>query len=213
MTTRSEEIEREIEETRRDMSRTAAEIERRLQPESLLDGAVTWVRTSRRGRAMTEDVLDVVARNPLPLALIGVGVAWLAWEMTRHPSSGSVSRYTPMRRRLGPDPRAETHHSHVEDDGRSARPGRSPGADEIIGRQPGTQSARDAAEAFRDSDRSGADTGPAAAAATAGAAAGAGATRAGSRPPMAEDVVGYRAGGHSTAHEATDPKYRDPGRS
>ncbi|ACI99404.1 DUF3618 domain-containing protein [Rhodospirillum centenum] len=212
MATRSEEIEREIEETRRGMSRTAAEIERRLQPESLLDGAVTWVRTSRRGRAMTEDVLDVVARNPLPLALIGVGVAWLAWEMTRHPSSGSASRYTPMRQRLGPDPRAETHHSHVEDDGRAARPGQAPGADEIIGRQPGTQSAREAAEVFRDSDRNNAGTGSGAAGAGTGAVPGEGKT-AGARPAMAEDVVGYRAGGHSTAHEAADPQYRDPGRS
>jgi len=149
MAPRSEEIEREIEETRRDMTRTTAEIERRLSPDGLMNGAMTWLRTNPRGRAMTDDVMDVVGRNPLPIVLIGIGLGWLAWEM----SNGGRRRlagYTPMRRRLGPDPRPERHHMHVEDGGHSARAGRSPDPADIVGYRRGTESAREAAAAFRD---------------------------------------------------------------
>lgn len=161
MATRSEEIEREIEDTRRDMSRTAAEIERRLRAENIMDSATTWLKSSPRGRALTEDVTDVVARNPLPVVLIGIGVLWLAWEMSRSRSPQRLNRYTPMRRRMGPDQPAARHHAHVEDEGASASPGRSPDPDDLLGRVPGTHTAREAAEAFREAGRGGVDEGEA----------------------------------------------------
>ncbi len=155
MATRSEEIEREIEDTRRDMSRTAAEIERRLRAENIMDNAMSWLRTSPRGRALTEDVTDVVSRNPMPVVLIGIGVLWLAWEMSRSRSPQRLNRYTPMRRRMGPDYPASRHHTHVEDEGSAAYPGRAPDPDDLLGRVPGTHSAREAAEAFREAGRAG----------------------------------------------------------
>lgn len=153
MATRSEEIEREIEDTRRGMSRTAAEIERRLRAENIMDSAVSWLRNNPRGRALTDDVMDAVARNPLPVVLIGIGVLWLAWELGGRRPAGQLDRYTPMRRRMGPDRSASRHHVHVEDDGMAARPGRSPDPDELLGRVPGGRPARDAAEAFREAGR------------------------------------------------------------
>lgn len=149
MPTRSEEIEREIEDKRRDMSRTAAEIERRLRAENLVDGAVSWLRTSPGGRALADDVTDIVARNPLPVVLIGIGILWMAFEMTRGGGSRKLGRYTPMRRRMGPDPLAERHHTHVESGGSAATPGQAPQPDELLGRVPSGLSAREAADAFR----------------------------------------------------------------
>lgn len=149
MSNRSEDIERDIEATRRDMSRTAAEIERRLQPEHMLDSALGWVQGNPRGRALLDEVGEVVARNPLPLALIGVGIAWLAFEATRRPRRRHLAGYEPMRQRLGPDIPADRHHAHVEDGGQASLRGRSPDPDELLGRGRSPQSARDAAEAFR----------------------------------------------------------------
>lgn len=151
MATRSQEIEREIEETRRDMTRTVGAIERRLSPDGMMDGAMSWLKTSPKGRAIVDDVTEVVSRNPLPLVLIGIGVGWLAWEMTNG-GKRTVSRYRPMRDRLGPNVPVERHHMHVEDEGHSAY-GRSPDAEDIVGYRRGTESAAQAAEAFRDMDR------------------------------------------------------------
>ncbi len=69
-----EEIERDIEETRAEMAETLDVIERRLSPRQFLDQAVDY--------AWSEDTVswvgEVIRRNPLPLTLIGLGLAWLA---------------------------------------------------------------------------------------------------------------------------------------
>lgn len=172
MATRTEEIEREIEQTRAEMTRTAAEIERRLKPDHVIDSAMGWVQGNPRGQAMANQVLDVVARNPLPIALIGIGVAWLAFEMTRGQKRGRLNQYTPMRRRMGPNEPASRHHTHVEDRGRAYPKGTSPGADEILGRVKSGERAADAAQAFE------------------GQGMAAGATGAGSREGMLRDRLG-----------------------
>ncbi|QJE71925.1 DUF3618 domain-containing protein [Aerophototrophica crusticola] len=148
MATRTEEIEREIERTREEMTRTAAEIERRLKPDHVIDSAMGWVQGNPRGQAMANQLLDVVSRNPLPIALIGIGVAWLAFEMTRGQKRGRLNQYTPMRRRMGPNEPASRHHMHVEDGGRAYPKGSSPDPDELIGRVPSGERASDAAAAF-----------------------------------------------------------------
>ncbi|MFM2043243.1 MAG: hypothetical protein RLY86_1819 [Pseudomonadota bacterium] len=153
MATRSEEIEREIEATRADMTRTVGAIEQRLSPDGLMDGAMSWLRTDPRGRALVDDVTDVVSRNPLPLVVMGIGLGWLAWEIG---SGGrrSVRGHRSMRDRLGPFVPPERHHTHVEDGGHGTGPGgRGPDADQLLGYNRGGISARDAAEAFRDLDR------------------------------------------------------------
>lgn len=151
MATRSEEIEREIEETRRDMTRTVSAIERRLSPDGMMDGAMSWLRDNPKGRALVDDVTEVVARNPLPVVLIGIGLGWLAWEIAGG-GRRSAGRYRPMRDRLGPNFPAERHHMHVEDGGSSAYGG-SPDPETLVGYRRGTESAAQAAEAFRDTDR------------------------------------------------------------
>lgn len=68
----SEEIRRDIDRTRADMDETVDRLESRLSPGQLLDQA--W------GMVKGGGVGDVVRDHPVPLALMGLGVAWLAVE-------------------------------------------------------------------------------------------------------------------------------------
>ncbi len=72
-------IQEEIERTRTEMASTLDAIEQKLSPRQLMDQAVDTMRDlasdqSRIGHAVRE--------NPVPLALIGVGLAWLAFSGT-----------------------------------------------------------------------------------------------------------------------------------
>ena len=82
---RPEEIERDIEETRAEMAETLAVLERQLSPRQFVDQAI-----DRLGAEGTLSRLgEVVKRNPLPVVLIGLGVAWIALN-ERNRRSGPV---------------------------------------------------------------------------------------------------------------------------
>jgi hypothetical protein len=75
-TRQPERIESEIEQTRAEVSSTIDAIQRKLTPGQLMDQAVDYLRTSAPadfGTNLSRSIRD----NPLPVALIGVGVAWL----------------------------------------------------------------------------------------------------------------------------------------
>ena len=75
-----EELQREVEQTRSEISETLDEIERQLSPGQMLDQALGYFGGSRQiGMA----VGDLVVRNPVPVALIGLGFAWLAFAGSR----------------------------------------------------------------------------------------------------------------------------------
>jgi len=172
MPTRAEQIERDINASRSHMSRTAEAIERRLSPDGLLDGAISWLRSSPKGRALLNDVTDTVTRNPLPFVVLGIGLGWLAWEVSKASRQGRAGQ-------------------------RSMRQGAGQGVDpdRILGRHGNPRSAREAAEAFRDMDRGG-RSGMAAAGGAgldAGAVGSQGATSAAAMGP-----AGAGAGGHTT---------------
>lgn len=72
---KSDDIQHDIERTRGEMASTLEAIERKLSPRQLMDQAVDTMRdfasdTTRIGQAVRE--------NPIPLALIGLGIGWLA---------------------------------------------------------------------------------------------------------------------------------------
>ncbi|MFO7653372.1 MAG: DUF3618 domain-containing protein [Candidatus Krumholzibacteriia bacterium] len=69
------EIRRDIEDTRADMHETVDALERKLSPGQLLDQL--WDRVGRGGAGA---VGDVVREHPVPLAMVGAGLAWLAIE-------------------------------------------------------------------------------------------------------------------------------------
>jgi ElaB/YqjD/DUF883 family membrane-anchored ribosome-binding protein len=71
-----EEILAEIERTRSEMDRTLGTIEQRLTPGQLLDQGMHYLKTSGAGDYV-RNLRGSVSSNPLPIALVGVGLAWL----------------------------------------------------------------------------------------------------------------------------------------
>lgn len=83
---RTQEIRAEIEQTREDISETVSAIQDRLRPPTLASNAADSVK-----RAAADTVRDVadsdsvmyIRANPIPTALIGAGIAGLAWLAMR----------------------------------------------------------------------------------------------------------------------------------
>jgi hypothetical protein len=75
--TQSARLEQETDETRVQLEQTLDELRGRLSPGQLVDQAAEYLRNSR-GRAFASNLGNQVVENPLPVALIGLGIAWLA---------------------------------------------------------------------------------------------------------------------------------------
>ena len=73
---RTEEILREIESTRSDMDHTLTAIERKLTPGQLVDQGLDYLRGSGANE-FVHNLGGSVKQNPLPVALVGIGLAWL----------------------------------------------------------------------------------------------------------------------------------------
>jgi hypothetical protein len=91
----SEQIQREIQQTRSEMSETLDAIRDKLSPGEILDQALAYFRSSKSGQGtgMSETAShwasslgDTVKQNPVPVALIGAGLAWLMMGGSRHPA-------------------------------------------------------------------------------------------------------------------------------
>ncbi len=70
-----DEIQRDVERTRAEISQTLDEIQRQLSPGELVDRALRYFGGPRQ---LGLSVGELIIRNPLPVTLIGVGFAWLA---------------------------------------------------------------------------------------------------------------------------------------
>ncbi|HEX2198683.1 MAG TPA: DUF3618 domain-containing protein [Burkholderiales bacterium] len=82
---RPEEIEAEIARTRGDMDATLTAIEHRLTPGQLIDQGLDYL----RGSGANEFVSNLggsVKNNPIPVALMGIGMAWLMATGNRRPA-------------------------------------------------------------------------------------------------------------------------------
>ncbi|HEY0845888.1 MAG TPA: DUF3618 domain-containing protein [Noviherbaspirillum sp.] len=88
---RPEEIESDIERTRADFSSTIDAIQSKLTPRELMDQAVDYALTTTPG-AFSANLVNTVRDNPIPVALIGIGVAWLM-------ASGKQGQAAPAMRR------------------------------------------------------------------------------------------------------------------
>ena len=71
-----ERINQEIRATRSDMSDTINAIQERLSPNKLVDQAMNYF-SSPNGKQMGQNLSNVVKENPLPVAMIGLGLSWL----------------------------------------------------------------------------------------------------------------------------------------
>lgn len=76
---RSEAIERDIEDTSRDIHETVDALERKLSPGALVDEVWHRIRNGSSGGA-TSGIAGAVRDHPGPVAFMGAGVAWLAIE-------------------------------------------------------------------------------------------------------------------------------------
>ena len=122
---RTHEIRAEIEQTREDMSETVNAIQERLRPGAIASNAAEKVKQAARDTVRDvadSDSVTYVRANPIATAMIGIGVAGLAWLVMRggngHSSRGTyrsepssntrdwrkdsvrgVQRFLPVRRR------------------------------------------------------------------------------------------------------------------
>jgi ElaB/YqjD/DUF883 family membrane-anchored ribosome-binding protein len=84
----SEQIQADIQRTRADLDRTLTLLERKLEPRRLLDQGVHYLRDNG-AREYLSNLGRAAREQPVPLALVGVGLAWMM--MTSGRSHGSVT--------------------------------------------------------------------------------------------------------------------------
>ena len=77
----SAELEREVEDARGRIDRTVEALKDKMQPKELFDEA-TRIMGGTSNKVLTTAV-EQLRENPIPIALIGLGVAWLAISQTR----------------------------------------------------------------------------------------------------------------------------------
>jgi ElaB/YqjD/DUF883 family membrane-anchored ribosome-binding protein len=70
------EIEREVQQSRADIEHTLDAIQERLSPGQLVDQTLGYFRGGR-GADFARNLGDSIAQNPMPVALMGVGLAWM----------------------------------------------------------------------------------------------------------------------------------------
>jgi len=87
MTKSSSELERDVEEARGRVDRTVEALKDKMQPQELFDEA-TKMMGGASNKVLTTAV-EQLRENPVPIALIGLGVAWLALSQTRRPARGA----------------------------------------------------------------------------------------------------------------------------
>jgi hypothetical protein len=88
-----DEIEGEIARTRAHMSETIDALERTLAPRHLLEKGVDMLKDTMQGNINTRWVGETLRDNPIPLALIGVGLGWLLFHNVRA-TRGTATHYS-----------------------------------------------------------------------------------------------------------------------
>lgn len=84
-------IERELSQTRTRLGEHLDELTRRLSPGQLVDEALAYVRDGQ-GAVFMRNLGAGVRDNPLPVALTGLGLAWLAVASSMNGGRGSSER-------------------------------------------------------------------------------------------------------------------------
>lgn len=82
-------LESDIEQTRARIDNTISALEHKLSPGQLLDEGIDYLKRSGGGE-FTANLRDSVTQNPLPVALMGLGVGWLMFASRS--GNGSAGR-------------------------------------------------------------------------------------------------------------------------
>jgi hypothetical protein len=89
--TYSEQLEREADRSRADVEETLDEIRARLKPGQLVDQLIDYARDGTGGEFYA-NLKRQIAENPLPVTVIGAGLAWLALSgNSAHPRRGRTA--------------------------------------------------------------------------------------------------------------------------
>lgn len=111
----SAEIENDIEDTRRELDSTLDALEQKLSPGRLLDQALGMV---REGSADGSNAaLNAVRNHPVPFAMMGLGLGWLAVESSGGTSSTSRHADGPAGPSVPYDPQMGARAGEHEDEG------------------------------------------------------------------------------------------------
>jgi hypothetical protein len=106
MTKSSADVEREVEATRGQIDRTVEALKDKMQPKELFEEA-TRVMGGASNKVLTT-VVEQAKENPIPIALIGVGIAW--WALGQRKSSRTFDPYAAANY-------YDTYEGYDEDDG------------------------------------------------------------------------------------------------
>ena len=93
ITKSSEEAEREVEASRTELNRTVEALKDRMTPGQLFDEAVRM--SGGAGQQVMAKFLDQAKANPMPLAVMGVGLAWLMTSNNRPSGYGERRSFAP----------------------------------------------------------------------------------------------------------------------
>jgi hypothetical protein len=88
--TSSVQLEREAEQARSQLTQTLDELRRRFTPGQLVDQAVDYAKDSG-GAQFVRNLSRQATSNPMPVALIGAGMAWLMLSNDRQPSASRAT--------------------------------------------------------------------------------------------------------------------------
>ncbi|WP_299844167.1 DUF3618 domain-containing protein [uncultured Jannaschia sp.] len=95
------EAEREVEAARANLAGSIDSLEARLSPDALVERGIAYFQGD--GRRHLDTLVRNAQANPIPLVLIGIGVAWLAMGSGRNPRPGSTDRRVSENRLYGRD--------------------------------------------------------------------------------------------------------------
>lgn len=113
-------IERDIEESRARLDLTIERLQDRLSVTGVVDDMLGSMRQRQAFGSFYDSTLDVVRRNPVPVALVAIGVGWLVHRL----SQPTTAHVIPARRRTtvsavvgepGDIPVMNTGQAHVYD--------------------------------------------------------------------------------------------------
>lgn len=83
-----DEAERDVAETRADLRDTLEALENQLSPDAVVDQTIAYFRGD--GRHHVGTVGAEARANPLPVILMGIGAAWLAYNVSRRMERDAV---------------------------------------------------------------------------------------------------------------------------
>lgn len=89
MTKSAAEVEREVEASRGRLNRTAEALKHKMTPGELFEEATDTLGSA--GQALLSKLTEQARQNPLPMAMIGLGAAWLLVSSGRKASASSSS--------------------------------------------------------------------------------------------------------------------------